>query len=47
MFWDGVSQTEVARELDVSKMAISKMLAKLRAKGRTALSAYNLKYLTN
>ncbi|MHC4620303.1 MAG: sigma-70 family RNA polymerase sigma factor [Planctomycetota bacterium] len=47
VFWDGISQREVARELHVSKMAVSKMLTKLRAKGRTALSAYNLKYLTN
>ena len=38
IFWEDRSQTEVAAFFKVSKMAISKTVARIREKGRVALS---------
>jgi DNA-directed RNA polymerase specialized sigma24 family protein len=38
IFWEDRSQTEVAAFFKVSKMAISKTMARIREKGRLALS---------
>lgn len=40
VFWDGETQTEVAARLGVSKMAISKTLARIYVRGRLALAAH-------
>jgi RNA polymerase sigma factor (sigma-70 family) len=40
VFWDGQSQTEVAARLKVSKMAISKAMARIFRLGRIALSVH-------
>jgi RNA polymerase sigma factor (sigma-70 family) len=38
VFWQGRSQSDVANDLKVSKMAISKAMARICARGRTALA---------
>lgn len=43
IFWDEESQTEVATSFKVSKMAISKAVARICSRGRDALAEY--KYL--
>ena len=40
VFWDDRSQSEVAIELKVSKMAISKAVARICARGRLTLSSH-------
>lgn len=40
LFWDGRSQAEVAANLNVSKMAVSKAMTRIVKRGRTALAAY-------
>jgi RNA polymerase sigma factor (sigma-70 family) len=39
-FWRGESQTDIARDLGVSKMAVSKAIARICKRGRAALSEY-------
>jgi RNA polymerase sigma factor (sigma-70 family) len=40
VFWRGETQTAVANRFRVSKMAISKAMAKISARGRQALAPY-------
>src|SRR5262249_37909508 len=40
LFWQGQTQAEVASDLGVTKMAISKVMARITRLGRTALADY-------
>ena len=40
VFWDGETQTAVAADLGVSKMAVSKAISKITKRGREALPRY-------
>jgi RNA polymerase sigma factor (sigma-70 family) len=40
VFWDGETQTAVAADLGVSKMAVSKVISKITKRGREALPRY-------
>jgi len=47
VFWGGESQAEVAARFSVSKMAISKTIARIYRKGRTALAKYENLHTTD
>jgi RNA polymerase sigma factor (sigma-70 family) len=40
LFWLGDTQTQIASDLGVSKMAISKVVARIRSHGRSVLAPY-------
>lgn len=40
LFWDERSQTQIAAELNISKMAISKAVARIYRRGRVTLAQY-------
>lgn len=40
VFWDGETQTAVAADLGISKMAVSKVISKITKRGREALPRY-------
>lgn len=40
VFWDGETQTAVAADLGVSKMAVSKAISRIAKRGRDALPQY-------
>lgn len=40
VFWDGETQTAVAADLGVSKMAVSKVISRITKRGREALTQY-------
>jgi RNA polymerase sigma factor (sigma-70 family) len=47
IYWGGETQTQVAAQLKVSKMAISKSVARLFRQGRVALAEFELLVLIN
>jgi RNA polymerase sigma factor (sigma-70 family) len=47
IYWRGETQTEVARRLGVSKMAVSKAVSKIAQRGRRLLAAYRTSILMN
>jgi RNA polymerase sigma factor (sigma-70 family) len=40
VFWDGATQTAVAADLGISKMAVSKTISRIAKRGRDALPRY-------